>query len=180
MKSPTALRISAQLVESKSGNIVWASGGKKSGEPPSGQEVTGRRSQSVLQRRRHDRASRRSRMPDTADAQAYELYLKAKYTFDRKQSTRGRHRARLHRQALHKEPGLLSARAGVVEILIHQGQFDQAQTEVVSALAEARSSGGCRNRLTCCASRLACMRASRCGTRPLSAPTRRSTCPGTG
>ena len=75
---------------------------------------------------------------EARDADAYENYLKGKYTFDHKKDISDVSAALgLFRQALEQEPSLLAARAGVAEVLIHQGEFSSARIELDSALASA-------------------------------------------
>jgi serine/threonine protein kinase/Tfp pilus assembly protein PilF len=77
--------------------------------------------------------------PEAQDPQAYEYYLRGKYAFEHKKDTADLEVALgLYRQALTLEPSLLAARAGVAEILIHKGEYEQANPDLISALADAR------------------------------------------
>ena len=78
-------------------------------------------------------------VPEAKDAGAYDKYLKGKFSFDHKRDKSDVDIALgLYRQALKEEPSLLAARAGVAEILSHQGQFSAARIEIESALKEVK------------------------------------------
>jgi serine/threonine protein kinase/tetratricopeptide (TPR) repeat protein len=140
-KSQSAIRISAQLVDVASGNNLWA---ERWEEPP---ENLPRIKRALAEGVSHaldvgTTVVRRAEVgvPEAEDAQAYELYLKAKYLFDRKKEKADVDIALgLYRQALREEPSLLAARAGIGEILTHQGEYDEAQQELESGLKESES-----------------------------------------
>ncbi len=72
----------------------------------------------------------------TANPAAYENYLRAKYNFDHKKDKSDVSVAlKLYQQALESEPALLSARAGIAEILLYQGEPKNALNELQGALA---------------------------------------------
>jgi serine/threonine protein kinase/tetratricopeptide (TPR) repeat protein len=141
MKSPAGIRVSAQLIDARNGDMLWAERWEES--PDNLPHVKKALADGISQTLELGTTVVRKAdvgVPEAENAQAYELYLKAKYTFERKQNLAEVDIALgMYRQALLKEPSLLAARAGVAEILIHQGLFDQAEGEVRSALAEAES-----------------------------------------
>jgi len=77
----------------------------------------------------------------TANPAAYENYLRAKYNFEHKKDKSDVSVAlKLYQQALESEPALLSARAGIAEILLYQGEPKEALKEFEGALAIAEKS----------------------------------------
>jgi serine/threonine protein kinase/tetratricopeptide (TPR) repeat protein len=80
--------------------------------------------------------------PEARNPKAYEYYLRGKYTFEHRHSSSDvRIASDLYDQALKLEPNLLAAREGVAEILILEGQYEQANQVLLSALIEARQRG---------------------------------------
>jgi len=77
--------------------------------------------------------------PETRNPEAYEYYLRGKYTFEHRHMKADVDvAADLYKQALKLEPALLAARAGMAEILMFQDQYDDAAEQLLSAVVDAR------------------------------------------
>lgn len=138
-RTETAIRVSVQLIEVSSGDALWAERWEE--EPanlPQIKRALAAGIAKVLQVRTTVIHEAQIGVPEAEDADAYESYLKGKYTFDHKKDTSDVEAAlKLYRQALEKEPTLLAARAGIAEVLIHQAEFDDAESELQAALKQA-------------------------------------------
>ncbi len=142
-KSVTAIRVSAQLIDVRDGKVLWA---ERWEEPAANlprvkkalaEGVSGAFNIGSTIVRKAEVA-----VPEAENAQAYEQYLKGKFLFDRKKD-KGDVVAALdwYRKALQQESGLVAARIGTVEVLMYQGAFEEAQTELSRALLEAENQG---------------------------------------
>lgn len=142
-KSPTAIRVSAQLIDARDGKILW---GERWEEPPANlprvkkglaEGVSGAFNLGATVVRMAEIA-----VPETENAQAYEQYLRGKFLFERKkEKTDVAEALAWYRKALRQEPGLLAARIGIVEVLLYQGAVEDGQTELTEALREAAKLG---------------------------------------
>jgi tetratricopeptide (TPR) repeat protein len=80
--------------------------------------------------------------PEAKNPEAYQNYLKAKFTFGQKQDRSDVDIAMgLYALALKEEPSLLAARAGLAEIMLYNGDTASARIELESALKQARQQG---------------------------------------
>jgi len=142
-KSTKAIRVSAQLIDVSDGANLWAERWEEPLENLS--KIKRALAEGISQAFNISSTIVRVAhvgMPEAEDAQAYEQYLKGKYIFEKKKDKADVVNAlSLYRKALAKEPALVAARAGIIEILMHQGQFKEAQMELESALEEAASKG---------------------------------------
>lgn len=142
-KRSNGIRVSAQLVDVGDGSNLWA---ERWEEPLENLPLIKRSLASGISQALHIgqtivRAVDVGK-PEAEDAEAYEQYLKGKYTFEHKKDKSDVEIAlSLYRKALKKEPALLAAKAGIAEVLMHQGQLSEARTELASALAEAQQKG---------------------------------------
>jgi serine/threonine protein kinase/Flp pilus assembly protein TadD len=140
-KSESTIRISAQLVNVRNGENVWA---RRWEEPienlpkikkglADGISDALQLDQSVIDRAQIGKSI-------IKDAGAYENYLKAKFHFSRKKERSDVDIALgLYNLALKEEPDLLAAKAGIAEIMIYNGDLAGAKPELDSALEVARS-----------------------------------------
>lgn len=133
------VRISAQLVDVASGENLWADRWEQAvGNLPQIKQALAEGVVHALQLGSTRVAAAQVGVPEAENAKAYESYLKAKYMFDHKQDTADVDIALgLYRQALKEEPSLVAARAGIAEVLMHQGQFERAAEELEAGLADA-------------------------------------------
>jgi len=138
-RTETAVRVSVQLVEVDSGDTLWAERWEeKPDNLPQIKRALAEGVSSALQVRATVIREAEVGVPEAEDAQAYECYLKGKYTFDHKKDKSDIIDAlSLFRRALEQEPTLLAARAGVVEVLMYQAEFAEAEQELTSALKQA-------------------------------------------
>jgi len=139
-KQGDTVRVSAQLVDTNTGENVWAERWEKTPEELAQikQELAGGVSRTLEVSRS---AIRRAEVgvPMTANARAYEYYLRGRYAFERKQDHSDSEIAlSLFGRALSEEPSLLAARVGVAQVLMHRSKYDQANRELLTALTEAR------------------------------------------
>ena len=138
-RSESTIRVSAHLFDVRNGQTLWADRWeqalatlpeikKKLAEGISQALDIG---QTVIRQARLDGT-------DATGASAYENYLRAKYSFEHKRDRSDVDSALgLYQQALKEEPTLLSARTGIIEILMHRGDYDTAESELKAALKEA-------------------------------------------
>jgi len=138
-KSPTTIRVSAQLVDVRSGENLWAERWEQALENlPQVKRALADGIAQALEIGKTMVAQAQVGLPEAENPRAYENYLRGKFTFDHKQETTDVEIALgLYRQAIKEEPSLVAARAGVAEIFIHQGQLDRAINELRTALTEA-------------------------------------------
>lgn len=139
-KSGNSLRVAAQLMDVTTGENLWADRWEESSDflPQTKQALADGISRAL----NLDASVVREAQVGTPEAQnvkAYELYLRGKYSFDIKEDTSDVEVALgLYRQALVLEPTLLACRAGIAEILLHQGEYEETDKELQAALADAR------------------------------------------
>ncbi len=140
-KAGDVLRISAQLVDVKSGDNVWAKRWEESIEnlPKIKKGLVQGISQALqLEQSVIERAEIGTSLTQTAGA--YENYLKARYHFRHKNDRSDIEVAEgLYQLALTEEPDLLVAKAGLAEIMIYNGDFEGASNELLTALEKARA-----------------------------------------
>ncbi|MFH2056247.1 MAG: tetratricopeptide repeat protein, partial [bacterium] len=140
-KAGERIRISAQLLEVATGSVLWAERWEEAHDnlPQIKRALAGGLGK-ALQVDSTRIAAAQVGQVETSNPQAYEFYLRGKYAFERKQDSSDIEVALgLYRQALELEPGMLAARAGVAEVLIHKGQFVPAQEELLAAISAARN-----------------------------------------
>jgi len=140
MKTPDTVRVSAQLVDVETGDNLWA---QRWEEPtdrlPQIKQSLAEGVSSALDIGHTTVVRAELGKPETANAEAYEYYLKAKYSFENKQSRSDVEIAMgLYALAIKEEPTLLAARAGLAEIMIYNGDLSSAGIELHSALASAQ------------------------------------------
>jgi anti-anti-sigma factor len=140
-KTGNAIRVSAQLVDVASGKNLWANRWEESLDNlPQVKRSLAEGISSVLDIDSDTAARAQVGTPEARDPQAYEYYLRGKYAFEQKKDSSDVDVALgLYRKALQEEPSLLAARAGVAEVLLHQGDHKQAADEIESALHEAEA-----------------------------------------
>lgn len=139
-RTNSSIRISAQLIDVQSGQNLWA---ERWEEPV---DNLSKIKQSLAHGISHALEVGQTLIElaqvsgqKTANPSAYENYLRAKYNFDHKKNTSDVEVAlELYKKALKAEPDLLPARAGIAEILLHQGASREALNELQQALASAQ------------------------------------------
>lgn len=140
LKSGNSIRVSAELVDVRSGENLWADRWDESIEnlPQIKRALAAEVARSLnLTLDSSDRESQRPTQID--DPRAYEFYLRGRFAFDRKQDESDVAVASgFFRRAVEEEPALLAARCGMAETLIHQGSYDDATSCLSAALEDAR------------------------------------------
>ncbi len=138
-KAGDNIRISAQLVDTKSGETLWARRWQESiNTLPEIQKALVDGISDALQLDEEVIEKAQIGITIAHDAHAYENYLKAKYHFSRKQDRSDVEIAQgLYALALKQEPDLLPARAGIAEIAMYNGEFGKARQILKSALEAA-------------------------------------------
>ena len=139
-RADASIRISAQLIDVRSGKNLWA---ERWEEPVDNlSKIKQSLAQSISQALEIGQTLMNLALVSaqkTANPSAYENYLRAKYNFEHKKNTSDVEVALdLYRKALAAEPDLLSARAGIAEILLYQGASFEALKELREALATAQ------------------------------------------
>ena len=142
-KSASAIRVSAQVIDVASDETLWADRWE---EPPDRlPQIKRSLAEGVshaLGLRSTEVKSAQVGLPDAQDPHAYENYLRGKFAFEHKKDAGDIDIALgLYRLALKEEPTLVSAQAGIAEVLIHQGKFPAAEQELQAALSVAEKSG---------------------------------------
>ena len=138
-KAGESIRLSAQLVDVTSGQNLWA----ERWDQPSADlaKIKQALAAGVIQALNIGQSvviAAQVGAPAANDPKAYENYLKGKYIFDHKKDTGDVDIALgLYRQALKEEPSLMAARAGIAEVLIHQGYYKEARESLQEGLREA-------------------------------------------
>jgi len=142
-KSEQSIRVSAQLVDVKSGDNLWADRWEES--PDNLPHIKKALAEGISQAFNIGKTVVRKVQegsPEVKNAGAYENYLKAKYNFNHKKERMDVDIALgLYSLALKEEPGLLAAKAGIAEIMMYNGDFSSARIELESALMEAANRG---------------------------------------
>lgn len=140
-KTGNAIRVSAQLVDVASGKNLWANRWEEALDSlPQIKRSLAEGIGGALDIDSDTAARVQVGTPEARDPQAYEYYLRGKYAFEQKKDSSDVDVALgLYRKALEEEPSLLAARAGVAEVLLHQGDHKQAADEIESALREAEA-----------------------------------------
>ncbi len=138
-KAGESIRLSAQLVNVTSGQNLWA---ERWDQPASDlPKIKQALAAGIIQALHIGQSvvvAAQVGAPEARDAKAYENYLKGKYIFDHKKDTGDVDIALgLYRQALKEEPSLMAARAGIAEVLIHQGLYKEATDAIQEGLQEA-------------------------------------------
>jgi non-specific serine/threonine protein kinase len=143
LRSQSSVRVSVQLVDVVTGKNLWADRWEEPAEKlPQVKKSLAEGISRILEVDSMTVKSAQIGVPEAQDPQAYEFYLRGKYTFERKKDLSDVEVALgMYRQALSIEPSLLAARAGVSRIFIHKSEYDQARLTLDSALAEARDQG---------------------------------------
>ncbi len=139
VKTAEAVRVSAQLVDVESGENVWAQRWEEApGSLPRIKQALAEGISAALEVGQTIMMKAQVGSPETSNAGAYENYLKAKYSFDNKQTRSDVDIALgLYALALREDPNLLAARAGLAEIMMYNGDFASARIELESALRAA-------------------------------------------
>jgi serine/threonine protein kinase/Tfp pilus assembly protein PilF len=142
-KSERSVRISAQLVDIETGKNLWANRWEVPDEKlPQVKQSLAEEISRALKFDSMAIETAQVGFPEARDPRAYECYLRGKYTFERKKDKEDVEAALgFYRRALAIEPSLLAARAGVSRALIHKAEYDHANRELTSALADARRHG---------------------------------------
>jgi len=139
-KSESSIRVSAQLVDVATEMTLWADRWDEPHDrlPQIKQALA--EGVTVALRAESDMTDRAMvGVPEAKSAKAYELYLRGKFTFVQKTGQTDVDIAkRLYEQALDEEPSLIAARAGIAEILIHEGELAEAESVLSGAIEEAR------------------------------------------
>jgi tetratricopeptide (TPR) repeat protein len=142
-KGENSVRVSAQLVDVVTGKNLWANRWEEPYEslPNVKQSLAHGISQALCVDSKVVDAAQVG-APEAQNPQAYEYYLRAKYTFEHKRDSLDVEVALdLYRQTLSLEPSLLAARAGIAQTLMEKNEYEQAEQELTSALADARRRG---------------------------------------
>ena len=138
-KSGDTIRVSAQLVDIVNNESLWAERWEESADNlPRVKQALADGIARALRIDQSEVEAAQVGTPEAENPRAYENYLRGKFTFDHKKDQSDIEIALgLYRQATRQEPTLLAARAGIAEILIHQGRFAEAEKELRSAFEEA-------------------------------------------
>lgn len=138
-KSESSIRVSAQLIDVRNQKILWADRWDES--PDNLPKVKQNLADGVIDALRIKKVKItgvKVSSPEANNPMAYEYYLRGKYTFGHKKDTSDIEVAvGLYKHALELEPTDLSAKTGIIEILIHKGEYEEAIRELNSALSEA-------------------------------------------
>jgi serine/threonine protein kinase/Tfp pilus assembly protein PilF len=139
-RSGDLIRVSAQLIDVEKESNLWADRWEETFEKlPRIKEAL---AQGISQALAIDTTVMQAAQVGTPDAdnpEAYDYYLRGKYTFEHKSDESDVEVALgLFRKALELEPTLLAARRGVAAVLALRGQYDEANEELTTALEEAR------------------------------------------
>lgn len=140
-KSGEKIRVSAQLVEVESDTTLWAERWENAADSlPLVKQALAKGVSEALDVSQTVVAGAGVGTIQSSDPQAYEFYLRGKFTYTSKKSTADVEVALgLYRQAVDLDPSLLAAQAGVAEILIHKGEYQQALDELRRASSDAQS-----------------------------------------
>ncbi len=133
------VRVSAQLVDAISGETMWSERWQEDTEglPRIKQALANGIVEALNVSTKSVKRAEVGRI-DASDAEAYENYLKAKYSFECKREKLDVDVAMgLYALALKQEPNLVAARAGIAEIMLYNGDFSSAEIELTTALREA-------------------------------------------
>lgn len=139
-KSGNTIRISAHLVNVSSGENLWAHRWEESVENlPQIKKELAKGASEALQLGQSVIEQAQLGKTVIKDAGAYENYLKAKFHFNRKKDKSDVEIALgLYNLALKEEPSLIAAKAGIAEIMIYNGDFENARNQLDAALESAR------------------------------------------
>lgn len=142
-RSEEGVRVAAQLVDIQSGATLWAERWEETNDKlPKIKQDLAREVATALSIESGVTDRAQVGLPESQNAEAYEYYLRGKYTFIQKKSLSDVEVALgLYRKAITSDPSLIAARAGIAEILIHKGDYDQANEEIIRALEDARTRG---------------------------------------
>jgi serine/threonine protein kinase/Tfp pilus assembly protein PilF len=139
-KSKSTVRVSAQLVDVEKDEIVWANNWEE--VPDNLPKVKRDLAQGISRALGIAAMTLKSAQIGRLEAEnpeAYEYYLRGKYTFERKRDSADLDVALdLFNQALSLEPALPAARIGLALIWLHRSEFDKADEQLASALSDAR------------------------------------------
>lgn len=149
-KSATAVRVSAQLIDAATGKNLWADRWEKSPDDlPMIKQALAQGISSALNVGTVAIMEAEVGRPEARNPAAYELYLRGKYTFDRKKDAADVEVALgLYRQALTEEATLMAANNGIAQIHIYRGEYAQAITALDRSREEARRSKSRPDELT--------------------------------
>jgi tetratricopeptide (TPR) repeat protein len=139
-KSGESIRVSATLIDALSGKNLWAERWEESaGNLARIKQGLAQGIGAALEVGTRVIKEAEVGRPEAHSSQAYEMYLRGKYSFDRKKDATDVEVALgLYRKALIEEPGLTSAGYGIAEIHIYQGEYAKAIEELRRARDEAR------------------------------------------
>jgi len=142
-KHGDTIRVSVQLIEASSDQNVWAERWERDhSELPHIKKALAEGISRALDVAPEAAEAAQLGKTMAVNPQAYEHYLRGKFTFAQKQDSSDVSIAlELYRQALAEEPTLLAARAGIAEVHLHNGDFEQARSEIHSAIEVARQQG---------------------------------------
>lgn len=135
-KNETTLRLSVQLVDVERNRVIWAERWEEPSESlPHVKKALAHGVARALGVDISTFGPLRIGAPATSDSLAYEYYLRAKYAFDHKRDSQDLEVALgLYRKALDLDGALVAAVAGTAEILIYQGNFEKAESQLLSGL----------------------------------------------
>ena len=140
-RSDDGFRLSAQLVEAATGKNLWVQRWEREIAQIAAikEELAASVKQALgLSAQMSPTFSETART--TTNAEAYEFYLRGKYTYEHKQNTADLSVATgLYKKALLLEPSLIEAGVGLAQLLMYNGELDKAETELSSALSRAEA-----------------------------------------
>jgi serine/threonine protein kinase len=142
-RSSSSVRISAQLVDVDSDNILWSNRWEES--PDKVGRIKSALAEGIGSALKVDSSVVRKAdlgKSDTSNPEAYDFYLKGKYALEKRKKRADVDAAREHfKKALELEPTLLAARVGLAEVHIIDLETDEARKLLSPALEEARRRG---------------------------------------
>lgn len=142
-KASDRARISVRLVEAASGFTLWAeSFDRELGDIFALQEEIARAAVAALGVKLLPRDGQAMALGGSADAEAYDLYLRARALVRRELETERRRAAELFREAIRRDPGFALAYAGLADVLVEMARlrpddWAKAAAEAVSAAEKA-------------------------------------------
>ena len=139
MRSKEKIRVSAQLVDTHELECLWANRWEEPTDNlPGIKQALARGIADAMHLDQPSFDAVSAGKPDAKNPEAYEYYLRGKYVFEHRKDTSDIGvAAGLYNRALELEPTLLAARAGLGEILMHQGDLDRALGEIKATISDA-------------------------------------------
>jgi serine/threonine protein kinase/tetratricopeptide (TPR) repeat protein len=142
-RSESTVRIAAQLVDVATGKNLWANRWEEPhNNMPNLKQSLAQGISRALEVETAEIDAAQLGIPEAQNPQAYEYYLRGKYVYKRRKDEADIEVAiGLYQKALSLEPLLVAASVGVARALIMKAEYERAEKELTSALADARRLG---------------------------------------